>query len=101
MTHIGEILNVSWKSRKHSYIEKFYSCCGIVANDYIDIFKVQCPRTKWISPYSAHPGNIISYSRRSSGGGRQSSSNIPYCGYAYWTCCSKLSTEEGCHFIKI
>lgn len=93
--HDHETIPVTWTSGSGAtYVSEFYRCCG----KQVGFTSPQCPRPM---PYTRrHSGTLALYSSRRSPGGKAPSGtsldHLPICNQPSWTCCGKLSDEEGC-----
>lgn len=103
-SNASEIEKVTWRSRKHNNkISSFWKCCGLRA-DYglYDRSSLQCGLNTWDDDKVdwIHTGSMtISCSRRVGGGRSPTGGSDDHMGlsrWPTWSCCRRLSFEEGC-----
>lgn len=100
--HAGELVVVSWKSRRRiSYHELFFSCCGQAWDSWGYNYQADlCGRTLWKNRNTFHSAMLRGSGSRRAGGGLhprgRSDDHLPKCGRANWSCCYRSAEEEGC-----
>eukprot|EP01102_Stenamoeba_stenopodia_P004871 TRINITY_DN1531_c0_g1_i2.p2 TRINITY_DN1531_c0_g1~~TRINITY_DN1531_c0_g1_i2.p2 ORF type:complete len:176 (-),score=33.66 TRINITY_DN1531_c0_g1_i2:108-635(-) len=102
--HLSPLPNivVTWRSRKHSYEQKYYGCCGLSETEAKST--VCCGRAKWKRPESHHPGSLSLPSSRREGGCEAPkgtpTDHLPRPKSPTWSCCNREATAEGCRALN-